>query len=54
MSENSMHENGMATCQLAREHVRSPKKAVRRFAGDSAVSMLQLVNSTHNRLYLLF
>jgi hypothetical protein len=49
-----MCENRMATCRLAGEGARWPKKAVGRFAGDSAIFMLHSVNSIHNRLYLLF
>jgi hypothetical protein len=49
-----MRENRMATCQPAGEGVRWPKKAVRRFAGDSAIFMLHSVKSICNILYLLF
>jgi hypothetical protein len=49
-----MHKDRMATCQPAREGVCWPKKAVRQFAGDSAIFMLHLVNSICNILYLLF
>jgi hypothetical protein len=49
-----MHEDRMATCRLAKEGAHWPKKAVRRFAGDSAIFMLHSVNSICNILYLLF